>query len=113
MGEPERAAHERALTALQAVLSAVALEEGSPPEMAPYGGDRRAQPACVRGGAVTEQHAEEQAGIELFRVCVAGVALQSRRPAAGLDEVADRLRPRLPGRGGTRRNLPHIAQREG
>ena len=48
VGEPERAAEEGALAAAQPVLSAVAGEQRTAPELAPYGVDRRAQPAGVR-----------------------------------------------------------------
>ena len=81
VGEPERAAEERALRAAQAVLSAVAGEQRAAPELAPQRVHRRRQPAGVRA-LVAEQDPQQQAGVELLAAGVAGVAAQSLGPAA-------------------------------
>ena len=89
--EPERTREERALGPVEPVVTGVAAHERAVPELAAHRFDRPSPSVCRRV-AVAAEKAEQQACVELGGAGVAYVASLLLREAAGLHEVADRLR---------------------
>ena len=112
VGEPERAAEEGALRAAKPVVSAVAGEQRTVPEVAPDGVDRRREPTGVLS-LIAEQDPQKQAGVEFLPAGVAAVAAQSLGPAARFDELADREHLAPPRRCVARRDVAGVAQAKG
>src|SRR5262249_8002148 len=89
LGEPKRAGQERALRAGEAIVSEVAVHEGSDGELTPYCVDRANEP--IGRPAVAEENSEKETGIDAFRTGGADVAVFRRRPAPLFDEGTYRV----------------------